>query len=278
PDQRGGRSLLVSADATQLVDPSYKILATLPGGVSAAFSMRGDMIAVLSPSGADSTLLFVGAGAPDALKLGGAPRALTALPDGGYLVLVDLGDRGRVSRISRDGSVFASTEVAVTGGDLIFDASTNRFTVANNGRLDTAQMPDQVATAQSAPPSQSANPTVSSSPSPSTAPSAAPEASAQPAPTIGPNILAQMRVLTPGSLYNLSLPNGIEPQFVTANGSRLWILDQSNNVSAFDMITGDLFDIGPLRTGAKVSYWVAGGSYVYGVDAANGEISVVNTA
>jgi len=278
PDQRGGRSVLVSADATQLVDASYKLLATLPGGVSAAFSLRTDNIAVLSPSGSDSVLNFAGLGAPDALKLTGAPRAVTALPDGGYLVLVDLGGRGRVSRIARDGTVFASTEVAVTGGDLIYDASTNRFTVANNGRLDTAQMPDQVATSQTSPPTQSANPTASASPSPSTTPSAPPEASVQPAPTIGPNVLAGMRVLSPGSVYNLPLPNGIEPQFVAANGSRLWILDQSNHVSAFDMNTGDLFDIGPLRNGAKVSYWVSGGSYVYGVDAATGEINVINAA
>jgi hypothetical protein len=138
-------------------------------------------------------------------------------------------------------------------------------------------MPDQVATAQTPPPSQSPNPTASSSPSPSTTPSAAPEASVQPAPTIGPNVLAGMRQLSPGSVYNLPL-NGIEPQFVAANGARLWILDQSNNVSAFDMNTGDLFNIGPLRKGAKVSYWVAGGSYVYGVDATSGEINVVNAA
>jgi streptogramin lyase len=84
-------------------------------------------------------------------------------------------------------------------------------------------------------------------------------------------------VLSPG-LYNLPLPNGISPQFVAANGSRLWILDQSNNVSSFDMNTGDLFNIGPLRKGANVSYWVAGGTYVFGVDAATGEINVVNTA
>src|SRR5882762_6950720 len=69
PDQRGGRSVLVSADVTQLVDSSYKILASLPGGVSAAFSMRGDIIAVLSPAGSDSALIFSGAGAPDALRL-----------------------------------------------------------------------------------------------------------------------------------------------------------------------------------------------------------------
>jgi len=273
PDQHGGRSALVSADATQLVDSSYKILATLPGGVSAAFSVRSDNVAVLSPSGPDSVLNFAGLSAPDPLKLSGAPRALTALPDGGYLVLVDLGGRGRVSRITRDGSVFASTEVAVTAGDLIYEATTNRFTVANNGRLDTAQMPDQVATTQTAPPSQNVN----ASPSPSTPPSATPETSTPPAATNSPNVLAQARVLSAG-VYNLALPGGIEPQFVAASGTRLWLIDQSNNVSSFDMNNGDLSNIGPLRKGATVSYWVAGGSYAYAVDASNGEINVVNTA
>jgi anti-sigma factor RsiW/streptogramin lyase len=280
PDQRGDRSALVSADATQLVDGSYKVIATLPGGVSAAFSTRSDNVAVLSAAGSDSILTFSGFGAPETLKLTGAPRALTALPDGGYLVLVDLGGRGRVSRITRDGAVFASTEVAVTGGDLLYDQQTNRFTVANNGRFDTAQMPDQAATTRTAPPTESGTAPSSASPSPSTPASAAPEAStplASAAPTIGPNVLAQARVLSAG-LYNLPLPNGINPQFVAANGSRLWVLDQRNNVSAFDMNTGDLFDIGPLRKGAKVSYWVAGGSYVFGVDAANGEVNVVNAA
>ena len=276
PDQQGGRSALVSADATQLVDGSYKLIATLPGGVSAAFSKRSDNVAVLSASGSDSVLTFSGFSAPDALKLTGIPRALTALPDGGYLVLVDLGGRGRVSKITRDGAIFASIEVASTGGDLIYDAATDRFTVANNGHLDTAQMPDQVATTQTAPPTQTSNPRTSNSPSPSTAP-AIPEPSVQPVATIGPNVLSQAHVLTAGSYYNLPL-NGIKPQFVAANGSRLWMLDQSNNVSSFDMNTGDIYDIGPLAAGAQVSYWVSGGSYVYGIDARTGEVNVVNTA
>jgi hypothetical protein len=275
PDQRSGRSALVSGNAIQLVDSSYKVIATLAGGVSAAFSTQSDNVAVLSASGADSVLTFTGSGAPDAVKLSGTPRALTALPDGGYLVLVDLGGRGLVSRITRDGTVSASTEVAVTGGDLIYDHSTNRFTVANNGRLDTAQMPGQIATIQTAPPTQTTN--VSPSPSPSTEPPASPTQTSAVAPTIGPNVLAQARVLSAG-LYNLPLPNGIQPQFVTANGSRLWVLDQSNNVSSFDMNTGDLFEIGSLRKGVKISYWVAGGSYVFGIDATTGEINVVNVA
>ena len=281
PDQQGGRSALVSADGTQLVDSSYKLLATLPGGVSAAFSKRSDNVAVLSASGPDSLLTFAGFSAPEALKLEGAPRAMIALPDGGYLVLVDLGGRGRVSKITREGAVFASTEVAVTAGDLIYDETTNRFTVANNGRLDTAQMPDQAAALNRPSPAQTgtAAPSPSASPSPSPSPTAStsPEPSLPPAApgTIAPNVLAQSRVLSPG-LYNLPLPNGIQPQFVAENGSRLWLLDQANNVSSFDMNTGDLFSIGPLRYGAQVSYWVSRGAYLYGVDARTGEVNVVN--
>src|SRR2546430_4611209 len=95
PDQQGGRSALVSAGQTEIVDSTYKVLATLPGGVSAAFSKRSDNVAVLSASEADSVLTFSGFIAPSALKLAGAPRALTAPPDGGYLAVVDLGGRGR---------------------------------------------------------------------------------------------------------------------------------------------------------------------------------------
>src|SRR5438093_12277918 len=280
PDQQGGRSALVSAGQTEIVDSTYKVLATLPGGVSAAFSKRSDNVAVLSASEADSVLTFSGFIAPPALKLTGAPRALTALPDGGYLVFVDLRGRGRVTKITREGTVFASVEVAVTVGDLIYDETANRFTVASNGRGDSAPMPDQVATVATPSATPGGAAAASASASPSVTPSAtpgAPAATTAPAvATIGPNVLAAAGVLTPGSVYTLAL-NGVQPQFVAANGSRLWLLDQSNNVSSFDMNTGDLFNIGPLRKGAKVDYWVAGGSYVFGVDAKTGEINVVNT-
>jgi DNA-binding beta-propeller fold protein YncE len=281
PDQQGHRSALVTSDRTEIVDASYKVLATLPGGVSAAFSKRSDNVAVLSASGSDSLLTFSGFIAPADLKLAGAPRAMTALPDGGYLVLVDLGGRGRVSKITREGAVFASVEVAVTSGDLIYDEATNRFTVASNGQLNSAQMPDQATAVAlgSAPPSvvAAASPTASASPAPSASPEGPSGPSATPVATIGPNVLAAAGALTPGNVYNLPL-NGIQPQFVAANGSRLWLLDASNNVSSFDMNTGDLSSIGSLRRGARVSYWISGGSYVYGVDSANGEVNIVDTA
>jgi ligand-binding sensor domain-containing protein len=163
----------------------------------------------------------------------------------------------------------------------VFDESTNRFTVASAGSVLSAEMPTQLAAAQSGVPTASTVPSASasSSPSPSAGtPSAPVAASPGPAaPTIGPNVLDQARLLSTG-VYSLPLPNGMRPQFVAASGQRLWILDQQNRVSAFDMNTGDIFNIGSLRNGAHVSYWVAGGSYVFGVDEASGEINVVNTA
>ena len=279
PDQQGHRSALVTSDRTEIVDASYKVIATLPGGVSAAFSKRSDNIAVLSASGSDSLVTFSGFVAPADLRLAGVPRAMTALPDGGYLVLVDVGGRGRVSKITRDGAVFASVEVAVTTGDLIYDEATNRFTVATNGQLNSAQMPDQttaVALASAPPTGAAASPTASASPAPSASPEASVAPSSTPVATIGPNVLAAAGVLTPGNVYNVPL-NGVQPQFVVANGSRLWLLDGSNNVSSFDMNTGDLSSIGSLRRGARVAYWISGGSYVYGVDAANGEVNIVDT-
>src|SRR5947207_325805 len=190
PDQQGHRSALVTSEQTEIVDSSYKILDVLPGGVSAAFSKGSDNIAVLSASGPDSLITFSGFIAPEALKLTGAPRAITALPDGGYLVFVDLGGRGSVSKITREGSLYASVEVAVTTGDLIYDEITNRFTVANNGRLDTAQMPTQVATVLTASPASSAPVQATASPtsSPSSAPQTSSPSTAPAVATIGPNV------------------------------------------------------------------------------------------
>src|SRR5205814_9926551 len=89
------------------------------------------------------------------------------------------------------------------------------------------------------------------------------------------NLLGDAHTLG-GNLYSLPLPSGVTPQFVTTSGSRMWILDQSNGVHSFDSTTGDLFGYGKLRGGAHVEFWVASPSYVYGVDATNGEVNLVD--
>src|SRR5438128_11114328 len=89
-DPLSNQAVLVSPSFTKLADSSYKVIATLPGGVAAAFSRRGDGAAVLSPTGANTTITFAGALAPPALTLQGSPRAITSLKEGGYLVLLQI--------------------------------------------------------------------------------------------------------------------------------------------------------------------------------------------
>ncbi|HEV8537149.1 MAG TPA: zf-HC2 domain-containing protein [Candidatus Limnocylindria bacterium] len=281
PDPRGSRTAIVSANAVTIVDSSYKVIETLPGGVSAAFSRRGEHVAVLSASGPDAQVSFTGASAPGVVKLQGTPRAMIALPDGGYLVLVDAGGRGRATKIAGDGGVVGSVEVAMTGGDLVYDAATNRFTVVAAGRFDTAEMPTQVALGSGSPSanaSGSASPTSSPTASPSASPESSPASSASPAVAAASplaNVLGQARLISTG-LYTLPLPNDLQPQIATTYGSRLWFVDQSNGVNWFDTGTGEVFHVGSLRADAKINFWVAGPSYVFGVDATTGQVNVVD--
>jgi hypothetical protein len=279
PDPNGSRTALVSTDAITIVDSSYKVIDTLPGGVSAAFSRRGDTIAVLSASGTGSVLTFNGPGARDEIKFDGAPRAMTALPDGGYLVFIVAGELGRVTRIGQDGTLVGAVEIAITNGDLLYDQSTNRFTVASAGRLFSAEMPTQVAAVAT----QSASPSPTETSSAATSPSPSPPTVAvarTPEPSVAStlpnaNLLAEAHPLG-ANLYTLPLPNGIQPRLVTAAASRLWVLDQSNGVHSFNTVTGDLFDYGKLRSSTHVGFWVASSSFVFGVDATNGEVNVVD--
>src|SRR5688572_2928934 len=139
-DPLGNQAVLVSSEITKLVDSSYKVIGTLPGGVAAAFSRKGDGLAVLSPTGADTTINFAGSYAPTALKLQGSPRAIVALKQGGYLVSLQIGSQGRVVKVSADGQAEGSMSIASAGGDLLYDEATNFFTVTNGGKVETGQV------------------------------------------------------------------------------------------------------------------------------------------
>lgn len=289
-DPLSSQAVLVSSASTKLVDSSYKVIATLPGGVAAAFSRRGDGVAVLSPTGPDTTINFAGALAPAALKLQGAPRAITALKEGGYLVLLQVDGQGRVVKISPEGRAEGSISVAVAGGDLLYDETTSFFTVANGGTVATAQVPAEPVSAASAAPAASATPvaTTLSSPAASTAPSTTTPATASPQPTKSPNVspvvaasaaadvLEGAKAIASG-LYSKVLPSSVRPQLVAARGSRIWFVDQTSRVGSFDMNTGEVRMIAKLRADANVGFWVAGRSFVFGVDPESGQVHVVNT-
>lgn len=285
-DPLSNQAVLVSSATTKLVDSSYKVIATLPGGVAAAFSRRGDGVAVLSPTGTDTTITFAGAFAPAALKLQGSPRAITALKGGGYLVLLQIEGQGRVVKISPDGRAEGGVSIAVAGGDLLYDEATSFFTVANGGTVASAQVPAVAASASSAPPASAA--TTVASPSVSIAPTATPPPAASPEPakspsaspvvvaSAGPDVLDGAKSISAG-LYSASLPPGVKPHLMAANGSRVWFIDLASRVGTFDMNTGEVETIAKLRSDARVGFWVAGRSFVFGVDPANGQVHVVNT-
>jgi streptogramin lyase len=275
-DPLSHQAVLVSSASTKLVDASYKVIATLPGGVAAAFSRRGDGVAILSPTGTDTTITFAGAYAPAALTLQGSPRAITALRAGGYLVLLQIDGQGRVVKVSPDGRAEGTVSIAVAGGDLLYDEDTSFFTVAYLGTVASARVPGAAASAAtSAPPTSAA--TTLSSPAASSSPTASPEPVKSPSASsvvaARANVLDGARAIAP-NLY--SLPATLQPQFMTAIGSRIWFVDQANRVGTVDMNTGEMKTIEKLRSDTNVGFWVAGRSFVFGVDPA-GQVHVVNT-
>jgi anti-sigma factor RsiW len=285
-DPLSNQAVLVSNESTKLVDSSYKVIATLPGGVAAAFSRKGDGVAILTPTGVDTTINFAGAFAPAALKLQGSPRAITALKEGGYLVSLQVAGQGRVVKISADGRAEGSVSVAVAGGDLLYDETTSFFTVANGGKVESAQVPTEAASAtRSATPTSSAvtsvSPAAASSPAPSATPTGSPDPATSPRPTPvvaavpAAGVLDGAKPIAAG-LYSTSLPSGLRPHLMAATGSRIWFIDQAMRVGTFDMNTGETKTLAKLRRDASVGYWVAGRSYVFGVDV-SGQVHVVNT-
>ena len=282
-DSTGTRAALVSPASTTLIDASYKAVSTLPGGVSAAFAQGGgDRIAVLAAKGGGTTVTFGGRGAPIDLDLPGTPRAITALPDGGFLVLVDLGGKSRVSYVAPDGHEAASTDIAIAGEDLSYDGATKRFSVAGHAGVASAAVPTTlVATASTAPASASPSPvpTTSSSPAPTASanPSASPSPSAGTVAAASPTANPLALAATAGpSFVHVDLPGGRQPMFVAKSGERLWVLDDRNNVVTLDMTTAETFTVNTLPRGTQVSFWVAGRGYTYALDASTGLLHVVN--
>src|SRR5438445_1106954 len=239
-DPLSNQAVLVSPSITKLVDSSYKVIATLPGGVAAAFSRRGDGVAVLSATGVDTTITFAGAFAPAALKLTGSPRAITALKEGGYLVLLQIDGQGRVVKISPDGRSEGSVSTAsIVGGDLLYDEATNFFTVANGGTVSSGQVPTTAVTASSAPPTALttlASPTASSSPSATASPEPAKSPNSSPAVAASPaaNVLDGAKSIAAG-VYSVSLPSALKPHLMATNGSRIWFVDLASRGGTVDM-------------------------------------------
>jgi hypothetical protein len=177
-------------------------------------------------------------------------------------------------KVSPDGRAEGTVSISVAGGDLLYDEDTNFFTVAYLGTVASAQVPGVAASAAtSAPPTSAAkasSPPASSSPATSPEPAKSPDAS----PVVAArDVLDGARAIAP-NLY--SLPSSLQPQYMAAIGSRIWFVDQTSHVGTVDMNSGAMKTIAKLRSDANVGFWVAGRSFVFGVDP-SGQVHVVNT-
>ncbi|HET7700570.1 MAG TPA: zf-HC2 domain-containing protein [Candidatus Limnocylindria bacterium] len=279
----GDRAALVSTAGTTIVDASYREIATLPGGVGAAFAQGDDRIAILSATASGSVVTYSGRAAPAGLALAGTPRAIVSLPDGGFLVLVSMGERSRVSYLAPDGHEAGRVELGASGTDLVYDAAARRFSVVGAGALAWSEVPQTLAASSPtptadvaaaspspAPPASAApSPSASATPAPSTSPSAAPVAS----PT--PDALSQAAAVSAGFVH-VDLPGGRQPVFVSKSGERLWVLNDRGGVVTVDMSTAEMFSPASLPVGAQISHWAAGRAHVYAVDTTSGQLHVVD--
>lgn len=283
PDPSGKQTLLVSPGATTVVDASYNTIQTLPGGIAAAFDLEREWFAILSAEGTGSVLTFVGEAAPAALSLEGPPAAVTSMPDGGFAVLVEKGDGGRIYVVDTTGRGSAFVDVTIAGPDLEYDASAKRFTVAREGLVASAPLPGVVAVESPAPvtsaqpqPSASASPDAPATAAPSTSaePAATPEPSASPAP-IPTQQPQRAAVVVPGDvidlgggLYRLPLPAGMAPVITTTTATHVWFVDVQNSLNTLDIESGSVYRIAQLPGDASIRALGVGPDYLYAADVA----------
>jgi hypothetical protein len=283
-DAKGSQALLLSTDATTLVDAaSYKSVARLPAGVAAAFDAAGRTVAVLSADGTSSKVSFRGDGLPAFLALPGRPLALIAMPNGGFAALVDRGTGSEVEVIDPTGHLVSSSAVTASGHNLTYDATTARFAVSGdaNGALAFSGAP---ATAVSGPTSSSQTQTTTpggpTTPSSKATPS--PEASV---PTVATPVadpalagLPPAARLSGTGTYRLALSDNRRPTLLVGAGRTLSFLDRANRLASIDTTTGVVTDLAQLAPDATFAKLLLGTSHAYAIDQNNGRVALYSIA
>jgi hypothetical protein len=291
-DPQGKGALFVSPGATTVVDSSYQPQRALPGGVGAAYGSAG-WIAILGASGADAVLHLFGDGAPQPLRLTGLPLAVTAMPDGGFAVLLgSAGGKGRIVVIDQAGAPVGTTPVDQVGRDLTYDPKAKRFAVASGGTVFSAALPAGIV---ARPPEQSTSPAPSAPPSlpviapeedgsPAPSPSVAPALPSPPSPSASapvavipsaPAGVPKSAARISDSLYRVGL-GGELPVLTTSSRSHVWYLGRSNGLSAVDMSTGAVDRIADLPKDAQIREIAATEAYVFALDSIAGTIYVID--
>ena len=273
-EPNGRRALLVSAEATTLVDATtYEPLKRATGGMAAAFAVSGDDFAILSRTATGATVSFARRTA--SVAIAGTPHAIAPLPDGGFAVLSDVGARGRITLLLPDGSPAGTFDVAANGRDLTYDAALRQFTIIGAASATTVPLPLEFATI----PGPAPRPDLAASPLPTLSPTPVPSVTPTPLPSHTPESAAPAviaarslapqngRVAWPGT-YIVSLGSGHGIVASAGDGERLWFVDGANRLNAFHMLSGQRFPIAQLPAGANVTRIVISPNHVYLADSA----------
>jgi anti-sigma factor RsiW/streptogramin lyase len=282
-EPNGKRALLVSADATTLVDATtYQALATRAGGIAAAFASSGDDFAILSRTPTGASVSF--ARRSGTLFVGGMAQAIAPLPDGGYAVLSDVNGRGQITLIGPDGAILATLDAPANARDLAFDASTRQFAVIAPTGVKNVALPASVAVVSQPPVQNTAPgtplPTAQTTPKPSATPTSTPTATpAEPVAVIAPRdndslVPAHARSVW-ARTYLVTVPVDQRPDHAVGDGSRIWYVDDANGINALHMRTGERFPIAPLPTSATVGRMAVSPNHLFIFDPIAGVLYVL---
>lgn len=280
-DDSGMRALLVSKDATTIVDAAtYQLSLKLPGGVAGAFSTnKQGPIGIISSANGGTRLSFYGNGSPTPVDIEGAPVAITALPEGAFGVLINANGKGRIYVVDASGRLGDRVDIAATGPALSYDAKTRQFAVIGSD-VTYAALPGAsaaptltVASPQpsaAASPGASARPSESASPAPTSSPSAAPVVVVAPSPASVPLPVPAGATLAWTGTYRVDLPYGKHAQIAAIDPlkKRIWFVDQNRTLNAMRTSDYAIFPVAQLPGGANIDALVVGTTHVYAIDRA----------
>ena len=292
--QKSNRLFLLGATSTDVLSAAtYERIDRIDGGaLSIAASATGGADAILSRRGATARLSFYrGSGSAD---FAGTPVSVVPLPDGGFAVLYDVVDGGRIALVAPDGTARGLT-FAVPGSarGLGFDPQSQRFFDASGAIVASAATGTIVAVvAPTQPPSPP--PSAASTTAPQTTPAAAPTVVTAPpavvvviAPTTGIGVavptpapsLFPGAILSSVGLYRYEMAGGVAPLAVVSGaGGRIWFAGADGTIRTVDPATGAVGLVKQLGSDARVGLLAYGGGRLFALDTAHGTLFTLNTA
>ena len=291
-DQHANLLFLLGATSTSVLNAlTYERADTITGGaIGIAVSATGGADAILAQSGATARLRFYhGTGGADLL---GTAIGVTALPDGGFAVLYDATDGGRIALVGPDGaSRGPSFALGATARGVSFDPGSLRFFDATGAILAGVTSGSVVAVAPSPTPQPAAapasvpqsSPPTTATPSASVAPAAAvivPPVNGVvlPAPTTAPSLFPGA-ILSSTGLYRYEMAGGTAPvAMVSGNGGRIWFAGADRTIRTIDPPSGKVAIAAHLGSDARVTYLAFGGGQVFALDVHAGNLFVLNTS